>query len=65
MGATCFWPMGRALCEMRYLWQRPHQLDGARLQALLGDQLPQTPLGAVVRQCIAGLPTARGTPALA
>ena len=50
---------------MRYLWQRPHQLDGTRLQALLGDQLPQTPLDAVVRQCIASLPAKPDTPALA
>ena len=63
--ATPFSPMLRALFEMRYLWQRPHQLDGTRLRALLGDQLPQTPLDAVVRQCIAGLPAAQGTPALA
>jgi nucleoside-diphosphate-sugar epimerase len=52
--ATPFSPMLRALFEMRYLWQRPHRLDGRRLQALLGA-MPQTPLDEVVRQCIAGL----------
>ena len=52
--ATPFSPMLRALFEMRYLWQRPHRLDGRRLQSLLG-QVPQTPLAEVVRQCIAGL----------
>ena len=60
--ATPFSPMLRSLFEMRYLWQRPHQLDGTRLRALLGS-VPQTPLDAVVRQCIAGLPAAQGTPA--
>ena len=57
--ATPFSPMLRALFEMRYLWQRPHQLDGSRLQALLGT-LPQTPLDAVVRHGIAGLPAPAG-----
>jgi nucleoside-diphosphate-sugar epimerase len=36
-------PMWRELAEMRYLWQRPHALDGAALQAFAGP-LPQTPL---------------------
>ena len=48
--------MPRALVEMRYLWQRPHRLDGQRLQALLGAGMPATPLAEVVRQCLAGLP---------
>ena len=54
--ATPFSPMLRALFQMRHLWQRPHRLDGQRLQALLGS-VPQTPLDAVVRQCIAALAT--------
>jgi len=58
---TPFSPMLRALFEMRYLWQRPHQLDGSRLQALLGT-LPNTPLDAVVRQCIAGPSAPPGRP---
>ena len=53
--ATPFSPMLRALFEMRYLWQRPHQLDGGRLQALIGPE-PHTPLATVVRQCLAQLP---------
>ena len=52
-------PMFRALLEMRYLWQRPHRLDDARLRALLGP-VPATPLADVVRQCIAGLPGGAG-----
>jgi len=55
-------PMPRALVDMRYLWQRPHRLDGQRLQALLGDVMPATPLAEVVRQCLAALP---GAPAVA
>lgn len=50
--ATPFSPMLRALFEMRYLWQRPHRLDGSRLDALLGPR-PQTPAVAVARQCLA------------
>ena len=55
---TPFSPMLRALFEMRYLWQRPHRLDDARLRTLLG-RLPATPLAEVVRQCIAALPGAQ------
>ncbi len=36
-------PMWRELAEMRYLWDVPHRLDGARLGGLVGD-LPHTPL---------------------
>ncbi len=57
--ATPFSPMLRALFEMRYLWQRPHRLDDARLRALVGT-LPATPLEAVVRGCLAALPGAAG-----
>lgn len=41
--ASPFWPMGRCLCEMRYLWDTPHRLDGARFDALL-PRFRQTPL---------------------
>jgi nucleoside-diphosphate-sugar epimerase len=30
-------PLMREVHEMRYLWQRPHQLDGAAIQAILPD----------------------------
>lgn len=33
--ASPFWPMGRKLREMRYLWDMPHALDGQRLRQLL------------------------------
>lgn len=40
---TPFSPMMRSLWQMRYLWQRPHQLDGSRLTAWLGA-VPHTDL---------------------
>ncbi len=46
--------MGRALLEMRYLWQRPHRLDDARLRALIGE-VPVTPLADIVRQSLPDL----------
>lgn len=33
--AAPFWPMGRCLLEMRYLWETPHWLDGSRFDELL------------------------------
>ena len=59
--ATPFSPMLRALFEMRYLWQRPHALDGSQLQALLGGpgRVPQTAPVDVARQCIALMQPAR------
>lgn len=50
-----FVPLLRALLRMRYLWQRPHQLDESRLQALIGA-VPHTPVVEVMRQCLADLP---------
>lgn len=35
-------PMWRAIAEMRYLWQRPHALDGGALARQLGH-VPHTP----------------------
>ncbi|MDP5215958.1 epimerase [Ruegeria sp. 2205SS24-7] len=32
-----FWKMGRHLVEMRYLWSKPHALDGTRLSELLPE----------------------------
>ncbi|MBL1436104.1 MAG: epimerase [Rhodobacteraceae bacterium] len=32
-----FWTLAREIQEMRYLWDTPHSLNGARLQALLPD----------------------------
>ncbi|MEZ5713808.1 MAG: epimerase [Paracoccaceae bacterium] len=41
--AAPVWELARELREMRYLWQVPHSLSGARLHALLPDFQP-TPL---------------------
>lgn len=35
--ARPFWPMGRCLLEMRYLWNTPHSLDGTLFSNLLPD----------------------------
>lgn len=42
-----FWPMGRKLIEMRYLWSMPHRLDGTRLRALLPNFRETDPLVAI------------------
>lgn len=69
--AAPFWPMGRGLLEMRYLWSKPHRLDGARLDELLPDFSP-TPVTVALRSAIAHLDidpdqpvTADGHPILA
>ncbi|WP_371225092.1 epimerase [Roseovarius sp. 2305UL8-3] len=41
--ARPLWPMGRCLCEMRYLWDVPHFLDGAEFKRLCPAFRP-TPL---------------------
>lgn len=41
--ARPFWPMARHLLEMRYLWNKPHQIDGKKFTALLPD-FKMTPL---------------------
>lgn len=41
-------PTLAALREMRYLWQRPHALDNARLRALIGSE-PHTPFAEAAR----------------
>ena len=35
--ALPFWKLARHLIEMRYLWNKPHQMDGSALRALLPD----------------------------
>ncbi|MEM9426099.1 MAG: epimerase [Pseudomonadota bacterium] len=52
--ASPFWPMGRRLLEMRYLWSMPHTLDDTRLKALLPDFKSTGPLAAIT-QAIAHL----------
>jgi nucleoside-diphosphate-sugar epimerase len=43
------------MAEMRYLWSETLSLDGAKLEAFLGDALPATPLDAAVRETLIGL----------
>jgi hypothetical protein len=50
--AAPFWPMGREVLEMRYLWETPHRIDGARLRAAL-PELRETPLEAALRAAVA------------
>ncbi len=45
--AAPFWPMGRKLKEMRYLWSMPHHLDGARFAELLPGFQPTDPSAAM------------------
>lgn len=37
-------PMSREISEIAYLWKTPHQMDGTRLEAIIG-KLPKTQLG--------------------
>jgi nucleoside-diphosphate-sugar epimerase len=41
--AKLFWPLGRKLIEMQYLWNTPHCLDGSKMNSLLPD-FKHTPL---------------------
>lgn len=52
--ASPFVPLLAEVLEMRYLWQRPLQLDNRKLLAALGDE-PHTPLVEAVRQSLQGL----------
>ena len=52
-------PTLAALCEMRYLWETPHQLAGRRLEQLCGP-LPQTPLRQALRESLAELGMLQG-----
>ena len=50
--ALPFWPMGRCLSEMRYLWDTPHWLDDQRFQSMVPDA-PRTPVVEALRRAIA------------
>jgi nucleoside-diphosphate-sugar epimerase len=45
----------REMAEMRYLWSESISLDGSKLQAFLGSDLPATPFDCAVRDALAGL----------
>jgi nucleoside-diphosphate-sugar epimerase len=51
----------REMAEMRYLWSETISLDGSKLRALLGDELPNTPLDTAVRDTLAGLGCLQGS----
>ncbi len=44
----------RELAEMRYLWEKPIGLSGAKLAAFLGEE-PHTPLDAALRATLADM----------
>ncbi|MBF9029475.1 epimerase [Rhodobacterales bacterium HKCCE3408] len=46
-----FWAMGRGLLEMRYLWNRPHRLNGSALETVVPG-LPHTPVETALAQAI-------------
>jgi nucleoside-diphosphate-sugar epimerase len=52
--ARPFWPAARHLLEMRYLWQRPHRVDGAALDAVIGP-VPRTDLDTALGRAVAPL----------
>jgi len=49
--ARPFWPLGRCLLEMRYLWDTPHRLQGDALQKLL-PEFRNTPLEDALPRCL-------------
>lgn len=51
--AAPLWPMGRELLEMRYLWDRPHALDGTLFRRLL-PEFRETPLREALAVSLAG-----------
>jgi nucleoside-diphosphate-sugar epimerase len=53
-GLSPFVEMMREMLEMRYLWEHPIGLDGAKLRAFLGE-IPHTPLDAAVRESLSDM----------
>lgn len=49
--ARPFWPLGRCLLEMRYLWNTPHSLNGDLFHELL-PRFQATPLAQALRHCL-------------
>jgi nucleoside-diphosphate-sugar epimerase len=49
--AAPFWPLARWLPQVRYMWNKPHSLDGSALQTLLPD-LRATPLEDALRHAL-------------
>ena len=49
--ARPFWPMGRGLLEMRYLWNTGHSLDGSLIHRLLPN-FKATPLSEAIKKVL-------------
>jgi nucleoside-diphosphate-sugar epimerase len=49
-----FWADAKHFLEMRYLWERPHRIDGAALDRVLPDR-PRTPVVEALRTALADL----------
>jgi nucleoside-diphosphate-sugar epimerase len=47
-------PLSRELSEMAYLWNEPHRIDGAKLEAAIGT-VPHTPLDTAVKRALRDL----------
>ena len=43
--------VGRELAEFDYLWRTPHRIDGAKLEAAIGE-VPHTPLGKAITRSL-------------
>jgi nucleoside-diphosphate-sugar epimerase len=56
--ARPFWRLASGLLEMRYLWNMPHRLDGARFVEQIPDFRP-TPVEEAVARALAGLAAPR------
>ncbi|MEE3359092.1 MAG: epimerase [Pseudomonadota bacterium] len=55
MAAPVF-PLARHICEMRYLWDKPHQLDGSALASFLPDLRHTDPVEAFRTAALAAKP---------
>lgn len=44
-----FWKLARPIIEMRYLWNKPHQMDGSALRELLPDFVETPAVEAVLK----------------
>jgi nucleoside-diphosphate-sugar epimerase len=61
LGLQPFVRLFREISEMRYLWSESISLDGSRLETVLGDALPRTPLDVAVRDTLVGLGCLNGS----
>ncbi|MEO1238118.1 MAG: epimerase [Pseudomonadota bacterium] len=52
--ARPFWPLAKGILEMRYIWSKPHHLDGEKFTRLLPEFTP-TPLETALAQALAAV----------